>query len=87
VNCTVLPDTVDGASGVICMEVNVAEVTVSDVVALIPLAGSIAVMVTLPAAKASVSPLESLALLMEAILELLEVHVTKAVISWVLLSE
>jgi hypothetical protein len=81
VNCRELPDTVDGFAGVTSMEVNVAAVTVSIVVELIVLVGSVAVIVTEPGATAFAKPLLLLSLLMVATVVSLEVHVTKAVTS------
>ena len=77
----------DGLTGVISMEVKVAAVTVSVVSALTLLAGSVAVIVVVPAAMASANPLLALSLLTVATEVSLELQVTEAVISWVVLSE
>ena len=79
--------TIDGFVGVICMVVNVAVVTINVVVELILLAGSVAVIVTVPGSIPSATPLLALSLLMVAIVASLESQVTEAVISWVVLSE
>jgi hypothetical protein len=87
VNCRVLPDSVDGFAGVTSMEVNVAAVTVRVVLELIVLVGSVAVIVTDPGATAFANPLVALSLLIVAIVVSLELQVTEAVISCVVLSE
>ena len=76
-----------GLTGVISMEVKVAAVTVSVVSALTLLAGSVAVIVVVPAAMAAANPLLALSLLTVATEVSLELQVTEAVISWVVLSE
>ena len=79
--------TIDGFVGVICMVVNVAVVTINVVVELILLAGSVAVIVTVPGSIPSATPLLALSLLMVATAVSLELHVTDDVRSWVLASE
>ena len=71
----------DGLTGVISMEVKVAAVTVSVVSALTLLAGSVAVIVVVPAAMASANPFLALSLLTVATEVSLELQVTEAVIS------
>ena len=77
----------DGSAGVMSMAVKVAAVTVSVVSALTLLAGSVAIIVVVPAATALAKPLLALSLLTVATEVSLELQVTEAVISWVLLSE
>ena len=74
-----------GSAGVTVMDVTVAFVTCSDVFPVIP--ASEAPMVTLPMATPVTMPLRLAALLIEAMLMLVEVHVTWEVRFCVVLSE
>ncbi len=77
----------DGLAGVTARDTNTAGVTVNVVLSLIIVAGSIAVMVTLPTATLLARPSLPEALLIAATPVSDELQVTEVVMSWVLVSE
>ena len=87
VNCSVVPKASDGSVGVISMETKLASVTLSVVLPLSPLAESVAVIATLPAATALARPLLAASLPTVAIVSSADVQSTCAVMSWVVKSE
>ncbi len=76
VNCCVVPSAIEGLAGVMDNDTNTAGVTVSVVLAEIPVAGSVALISTLPSLTLVAKPSLPEALLTAAMPLSAELHVT-----------